>query len=71
MKLPSGIQLPDGTEVELIVPDTDKLSPTSKLKPGWFAERFKDYIGIVKDGPPDLAENHDHYAHGTPKRSRP
>jgi hypothetical protein len=30
------------------------------------AERLKDVIGII-EGPPDLAENHDHYAHGKPK----
>jgi hypothetical protein len=30
-------------------------------------ERLKDVIGIV-EGPPDLAENHNHYAHGAPKR---
>jgi hypothetical protein len=35
-----------------------------------FAERYKKYIGCIKNGPPDLAENHDHYAHGAPKRSK-
>lgn len=31
-------------------------------------ERFKDFIGCIDDLPPDFAENHDHYIHGTPKR---
>jgi hypothetical protein len=35
-----------------------------------FAERYKKYIGCIKNGPPGLAENHDHYAHGAPKRSK-
>ena len=43
----------------------------AQLKPGWFSEQFKDFIGCVKNGPTDLAENHDHYAHGAPKRSKP
>jgi hypothetical protein len=32
------------------------------------AERFKDIIGTVHDLPADMAENHDHYLHGTPKQ---
>ncbi|MCL2639233.1 MAG: hypothetical protein FWD53_00155 [Phycisphaerales bacterium] len=32
-----------------------------------FNERFKDYIGIIKDGPPDLAKNHKLYACGAKK----
>jgi len=31
-------------------------------------ERFKNIIGRAPDLPPDMAENHDHYIHGTPKR---
>ena len=31
-------------------------------------EQFKDFIGICDGLPPDMAENHDHYIHGTPKR---
>jgi hypothetical protein len=26
------------------------------------------FSGVVKGGPPDLARNHDHYLHGTPRR---
>ena len=60
---------------ELFTPDSGngaaKSKQVSKLKPGWFSKRYKKYIGCIKDGPPDLAENHDHYAHGAPKRSKP
>ena len=31
-------------------------------------EQFKSFIGIAKGLPPDLAENHDHYLHGRPKK---
>jgi hypothetical protein len=58
--LPPDIQLPDGTEVELRIPETS--SP-----PGTLADSFHDFIGLV-DGPPDLARNHDHYAHGAPRK---
>jgi hypothetical protein len=32
------------------------------------AERFKDVIGAGVDLPEDLAKNHDHYLHGTPRQ---
>jgi hypothetical protein len=32
------------------------------------AERLKSVIGSVAGLPPDLAEQHDYYLHGTPKR---
>ena len=52
------VKLPEGTQVrvELAGPQSTTL-----------AERLKDVIGII-DGPADLAEQHDHYAHGKPKR---
>lgn len=36
--------------------------------PATLAERFASVIGIVEGLPDDLAENHDHYLHGQPKR---
>lgn len=32
------------------------------------AERLRDVIGIVEGLPSDMAENHDHYLHGKPKK---
>ena len=61
VQLPPGVQLPDGTEVEL----TPLLSAQE-------AEEFTDELlriaSQTKDLPPDLAENHDHYLHGLPKK---
>ncbi len=57
IKLPEGVHLEDQTEV-LILP-----KPRQTL-----AECYKDFIGCIKDGPTDLADNHDHYLYGTPKR---
>ena len=31
-------------------------------------EGLLGFAGVVKGGPPDLARNHDHYLHGTPRR---
>ena len=45
-----------------------KSTSRSKTLPPTHYELFKDFIGIVKDMPPDVAKNHDHYAHGAPKR---
>ena len=54
--LPPGLKLPEGTEIQLIVPD----SPS-------FAARYAAYIGAADDLPSDLAENLDHYVHGQRK----
>jgi hypothetical protein len=35
--------------------------------PSW-AEVFKDLIGAADGLPEDLAENHDHYIHGAPRK---
>lgn len=53
------VELPNGTEVR-VEPLTPSRRPT-------LAEQFADVIGSVSDLPPDMAENHDHYIHGTPK----
>ena len=59
IKLPEGVHLPNGSTVEIKLIDTPRKT---------IAERFAKYIGVVKDGPGDRADNHDHYASGAPKR---
>ena len=54
------VVLPEGTGVRVELAEPEQ-RPT-------LAERLKDVIGIAKGLPPDLAENHDHYAHGKPKK---
>jgi hypothetical protein len=51
------VTVPDGTPVRVEV-----LGPIRKT----LAERFHDVIGAGVDLPDDLAQNHDHYLHGTP-----
>ena len=57
--LDEAVVLPEGTKVRV-----EPLSESGKT----LAERFNDLIGCVSDLPSDMAENHDHYIHGTPKR---
>jgi hypothetical protein len=59
--LPEGVVLPDGTEVEVHI-DEGTAGTAS------FADRFKDFIGMARDLPPDLAENLDHYLHDLHKK---
>ncbi len=56
------VRLPEGAAVRVTVAEEDE---ASKRLPT-LAERLRDVIGII-EGPPDLAANHDHYAHGKPK----
>jgi hypothetical protein len=60
------VQLPEGTEVEvdLLIRSTgESLEGAPTLY-----DRLKPVIGMAEGLPADLAENHDHYLHGTPKR---
>ena len=52
--------LPEGTRV--------KITPAPLETPKSFGERFAQFKGSVPDLPADLAEQHDHYRLGTPKR---
>jgi hypothetical protein len=52
-------QLPEGTEV--------RVEPVA-LQRKTLAEQLGDLIGSVPDLPSDMAEQHDHYLHGAPKR---
>ena len=54
------IALPEGTRVRI------SAAPAEKPRP--FGERFAQFKGAVPGLPADLAEQHDHYRLGTPKR---
>jgi hypothetical protein len=65
IKLPPGVHLPDGTSVTVVPPEAPVKSGEESLPTLY--EAFKDFVGCVNSGVGDLAENHDHYAHGAPK----
>ena len=60
-----GIELPDGTEVRIEPCVRDESVPSERPT---LAEQFADVIGAVPELPTDMAENHNHYLHGAPKR---
>ena len=55
--------LPEGARVEVV------LKPTND-QPKTLREFLLKYAGCMTDLPADLAEQHDHYIHGTPKLER-
>ncbi len=59
IKLPEGVHLEDGVEVQII--------PQQPTPSQSFLERYKDFVGCIDDAPHDLADNHDHYLYGAPK----
>jgi hypothetical protein len=54
------VDLEENTEVEVLLPARPERDPNDPT--GWKA--IDRLIGIVKDGPPDLSENHDAYLYG-------
>jgi hypothetical protein len=59
MVLDEAVVLPEGTKVRI-----EPLVGSRRT----LAERFRDVIGCISDLKSDMAENHDHYIHGMPKR---
>ena len=63
--------LPDGTEVEVRplkkTRETKNGAKKKKKPPRNLADRLGPFIGAVKDLPPDMSANLDHYLYGHPK----
>lgn len=62
------LKLEEGSEVRFVPIRTRSKRKTKQLPS--LAERFGDVIGAADGLPSDLAENHDHYIHGVPKRRK-
>lgn len=62
VQLEPGTQLRDGETVE-VRPITERADQGPTL-----FDRLKDVIGTCSNLPADMAENHDHYIHGSRKR---
>ena len=60
--LPPDTQLPEGARLRI---DVERAGETAHTT---LNDELREFIGIF-DGPPDMAANHDHYAHGAPKRT--
>jgi hypothetical protein len=55
-------QLADGTRVRVLIESAAEEGPQTAK------ELLMKYAGCMTGLPSDLARNHDHYIHGTPKR---
>lgn len=60
--LPPEAKLPAGTQVRVM-----PISSAADDRP--IGQKLLELAGSVKGMPSDLAMNHDHYLHGTPKRT--
>ena len=61
--LPPAAKLPAGTQVNVV--PVENLQDKRPI-----GQKLAELAGVIKDWPADFAENHDHYIHGTPKRTR-
>jgi len=52
--------LPEGARVEVVIKPVEGKTTLQKV--------LLKHAGCVTDLPADMAEQHDHYIHGTPKR---
>jgi hypothetical protein len=64
--LGEGARLADGTEVR-VEPVARGEIATVEEGPT-LLEQLSDVVGSVPELPPDMAQQHDHYLHGAPKR---
>jgi hypothetical protein len=66
IKLP--VHVPDGTSVTVMLPGENAAAGPEE-NGGTLFDALKDFIGKAEGLPEDFAAEHDHYIHGTPKRS--
>ena len=55
------VQLPEGARVRVVVIETEAAETT-------LGQRLMRFSGVIDNLPSDLAENHDHYLYGRPKK---
>ncbi len=61
------VTLPEGAKVEVALLESPGSTSEDGAIPSLY-ERLEPVIGIAEGLPADFAKNHDHYAHGRPKR---
>ncbi len=63
--LEEGVQLREGMSVRIETADQNEDVPADSQQLQSLQEGLLSFAGVIKDGPADLARNHDHYLHGT------
>ena len=66
--LEDGVELCEGMRVRVETADQREDVPADPKDIESLREGLLSFAGVIKDGPSDLARNHDHYLHGTPRR---
>jgi len=66
--LDGGAALPEGTRVRVELAPGETESP-DQTQVQTLGQRLLKFAGTVPGLPPDFAEHHDHYVHGTPRFS--
>ena len=66
--LEAGVRLREGTAVRVEPMGEAETSSEGAPEARQLREGLLAFSGVVKEGPADLAHNHDHYLHGTPRR---
>lgn len=60
-------ELPEGAEVS-VRPIKGRRTKGKVSRPATVYDRYKQFIGVVKDMPSDMSVNLDHYLYGAPKQ---
>ncbi len=66
-----GADLREGTDVRVEPILSPQRSPETTPEINQLREGLLRFTGVIKDGPADLARNHDHYLHGSPRLVSP
>jgi hypothetical protein len=65
--LESGVRLREGMDVRVEPVEEAQEAPPDSQEARQLREGLLSFSGVIKEGPSDLARNHDHYLHGTPR----
>ena len=66
--LESGVRLREGMDVRVEPVEETANAAAGSQETRQLREGLLVFSGLIKEGPSDLARNHDHYLHGTPRR---
>lgn len=66
--LEQGVHLREGMDVRVEPIEQAHDTPVGSQEARQLREGLLSFSGVVKEGPSDLARNHDHYLHGTPRQ---
>ena len=66
--LQSGVRLREGMDVRVEPVEETERTAAASQEADQLREGLLSFSGVVTEGPSDLARNHDHYLHGTPRQ---